>query len=157
MKLKDRREDNLRNKTVKNTNLGVVVFGILTSILFGFSFLLTPVFKENSNRTVEMWRFPIGVIWFLIVILCLYKIQKYFSEKRSVFEEEHKKLYIKLFLGIVLVGSFYLLVFYPGTGMYDTLFILTSEGTACMRQHPWFYVVLVQAVVRFVLKLGGGL
>lgn len=140
-----------------NKKRGMLVIWLCVAVLFGYAKFFTPVFREGSNEGSYL-NLLIGFLLFCSITILLYLLQVYFNVERqdNISKSNFYAGYFLLFIGILFIGSVYLVVFYPGAGMYDTIAILTSQGTKSMNQHPWFYVLFVQRVVEIIFKLGGG-
>lgn len=134
---------------------------ILLDLLFGISCVLTPIFGEGAYKlgVSSLFIFFGGAIIFLLVFGLLCLIINFFH-KKSKFDMVTINLKSNVFLGVFTIASIigglvYLIVFYPGTGMYDTLYILKSEGFGVAIQHPWLYCFLIQKLVDVVQIFGG--
>lgn len=154
------RKSIIESKAIITREKIMILLGLILAFVFGISFLLTPVLNREMRKGIQMWRLPCGMIIFIlaaIFILGLIRIVINTSKvgDTSTLIYSGKTLFWKCFIINVLLGIGYLLVFYPGTGMYDTLAIL-SEGLECAQQHPWFYILFVRFLVRLSLILGGG-
>ncbi|MCD7886138.1 MAG: DUF6020 family protein [Clostridiales bacterium] len=129
-------------------------FAIVT-IVFGLCCMLTPVLKSGSTASVQIWRFLIGMILYALILFLLSQLAKK-KIKTGEAALSPKLIYVVCFCSITLVGIGYLIVYYPGTGMIDTIVIIKSEGFWAAKQHPWLYLALVQLLVKTVFALGGG-
>ena len=128
------------------------------AVLFGLCAMLTPVYRRNSTSSCNILLFVVGVLGFLAVWLGLEILIDHACRRRPRFKIplSGRKLGLCLFALFTAVGVWNLLVYYPGTGMYDTLAIVSRPITQMSNQHPWFYCSGVRLLVKVVLALGGG-
>lgn len=135
-------------------NRFLVILSVIMAVLFGFSFMLTPVLKKGSEASVEIGHFFCGFFLYIAILAVLIKLSGCKVKERST-GVSSGWVFALAFVCISAVGIAYLVIYYPGTGMYDTLAILKSEGFGLAKQHPWFYLLLVQSLVKIVLSCGG--
>lgn len=141
---------------LKTQKLFIKISTIIIAILFGIAYMLTPKYVNTDMHTIALVRFPIGVGLFLFgILLCTGFINWIRDKMPSVGFNISNKLfgYVSFFL-ILLVGIFYLSIYYPGVGMYDSVAIVKS-GVGMAKQHPWFYCLLIEKLTDIVYPFGG--
>ncbi len=131
----------------------VFLLWICIVILFGVSFLLTPVLRPDTSVALQFWRLPLGSLLFIILTIGIFHISKY-NWRNSA--RNRRIPFLSCFAGITVMGIIYLVVFWPGTGMWDTLAIVRSQKFGLAIQHPWFYMCLVKFIRETVFACGGG-
>lgn len=127
----------------------------ICAVMFAVCFMMTPVIAD-SDSPINPALFVCGLLLWGISFVLIRWITKRVNEnvRNDVLNISDKKAFIISFAAICLVGVWYLLVYYPGTGMMDTLVILRS-GVISANQHPWLYCTLVEDIVAIVLFYGG--
>lgn len=149
-------ENNLK-KVIDKKKITLIIT-VLFSIGFGCSCLLTPYLARDSVEPLKWYRLPLGIIVFLgvffllIFILNLYK-KRNICKTRS--DSRYTIVYTLCFIGNVLMGILFMLIYYPGTGNYDTIAIMKS-GFGMGMQHPILYIAFVLFLKKVVFFLGGG-
>lgn len=133
---------------------------LFTAILFGIAYMLTPYLLQGNSNPLNIYRLPIGIVSFLFVFcVAFYAVQWYHQPACKAHVKmkcSNRVLFWSSFFLIFAVGVFWLLIYYPGVGMYDTIGIIKDENFAIAKQHPWFYIFLIQLVVRITFSFGGG-
>ncbi len=134
----------------------VLSLWVCLTILFGIAYLLTPVFTfDKTPQPPQYTNFFIGILIFGLSTAILFWVSQWNWSAKNYPWTLTKTFFVSFSL-VVLVGLFYLVVYYPGTGMIDTLNILVSKDLEVADQHPWSYVYLNEAVVKLVKLFGGG-
>ena len=131
---------------------------VLAGILFGVSFMLTPALKKGAVDVLpSIFNFAIGFSLFEITITFLiYSINWYHQESKDTsLMWSNKKLFFLCFILTFCIGVVYLIIYYPGVGMYDSIAIVQDRTLSMAKQHPWFYCLLIQILVKLVFFLGG--
>ncbi len=128
---------------------------VVVAFLFGTAFLLTPIYPPNSHETLNILRFPCGVILFLLAAFTLLRISKLYLPDR-IQKYNDKTIFLICFTGLMLMGILCLLVCYPGTGMYDSIALIKNSGWGFAAQHSWFLILLVKVIRGIVFALGDG-
>lgn len=128
-----------------------IVFSLLVGIVSYFTPLFSPV-STNKNPLV------CGIFGAITFIAIIYLINL-LSSRLSAASHTHSHMsntifFISFFVFTLLVGCLYLIVYYPGTGSTDTLYVYYG-GFSVASQHPWPYILLVKLVQSFVKTLGG--
>lgn len=130
---------------------------IITGILFCIAFVLTPVYSPEFSRTINLLYFPLAMFIYVVVSYGLFKLKD--SRKMIVCETKTDKnmylLFLHYFLPVFIVGSIYLFIFFPGTCMNDTIYIIIN-GRNMISQHPWIYWLALSLIEKLVTGFGGG-
>lgn len=118
----------------------------------------------DSKSELLFWLLPVGALIYAGIFAALNSIAAKSSNNSSMTKvipmnnvgmaRRHVLLYFTYFLPIALVGIFYLLVFYPGTCMNDTIYIF-MYGIDMASQHPWFYCYLIITIANLIFDMGG--
>ena len=136
-----------------------IYFGclLIAASLFALCVMFTPVLAPGSEQSCNP-------ILFLTAFLCFLLIPNVLTSFTSKFSHNSKTplcfcsdqiLFGILFVLFFSIGIWNLLVYYPGTGGMDALAILTSPVSSVGAQHPWFYCLIVNILLRAAFKLGG--
>ena len=99
-----------------NLHKGKVFFlKIILSLCFGVACLLTPVFREGSRELLEIWRLPVGIVVFYVIVGLLVKAADKLNQ-RNYYGSSEGNLRAFIFCSAVgiIIGIFYLSVFIPG-------------------------------------------
>ena len=132
-----------------------VVFLIIT-VLFGLANYFSERFGHDPLTSFDITRFPKGSLFFTFVyIILLYAVLYYHCNsgiKRS--KRPKGKFIFLLFVLYFSIGIFYLLIYYPGVGMEDSIEIVKSKSYGVARQHPWLYSLAIQRLAKIMLGLG---
>ena len=150
--IKGNQENNVGEKKA------VLTIAVLTSVVFGFSFMLTPYLARDSSEPLRWSLFLLGIILFWCVLSLLIFAIAFFQRKTACLKQSfssHRKFYAICFISNVLIGLFFLIVYFPGTGNYDTIAIM-KNGLGMANQHPTLYIIFVLALKKIVFFLGGG-
>lgn len=144
------------NKSV-TTKKAYMVFAGLVSVVFGAALSLTPVLHGGSEKSWNPLLMIVGTLGFFLSFYALvYLVEgKALPANKQKSKLSDKQMFFLLFSVMTLVGLFYLLIYWPGTGMYDTTYIIKADHWGVARQHPWFYCLCVALIVDFVQALGG--
>ena len=125
----------------------------VASILFSMCFFLTlEINYDGSMPTKFINDFHFDFIFFikvflfsiLVFIICyfLFKLLDKIKIKDQNKSFSSKKVFIINFIGLMLMGLLFLITFYPGNIMVDTLYIFKNT-IGMSSQHPIFYICLV--------------
>lgn len=133
-----------------------MIIPICVSTLFGIACVMTPYLKPSDTHSLNLYRFPLGIGAYIIAFLLLRMIVRQYHEvPYPVKCKMHDgKLFGISFLCVLVTGLFWLLIYYPGLGMTDTINVI-GTGMRFAPQHPWFYCLLVDLITRTVLMFGG--
>lgn len=135
-----------------------LIITLLTSVIFGACYMLTPAMAKGSTSPVRWYQLPLGMVIFLGLFAALVVGVHFFrkgTDRIQLSQKGYRIFYAAVFLCNVLTGLLFLLVYHPGTGNYDTLAILKNDfGMA--RQHPSLYIAYVYILREVVFFLGGG-
>ena len=146
-----------KNK-IKYTRLSKKFIIIVFSILFGLSYMITPVLKENTKDIpLNVFLFLTGFfIFYLSIIIVTFAVKWYHLKNKDKELVCGDKLFFLLICMLnMMIGMVYLLIYYPGVGMYDSVSILTDSNLSMAVQHPWFYCMLIRGLVNIVFFFGG--
>lgn len=137
---------------------GYIIFVICIATLFGVAFSLTPILQQDSVATWNVVRYILGVLLFLLsFIVLLYLNQRVTTtEEKQTNKISDRRLFVILFVTMTIIGSIYLIIYWPGTGLYDTVYIINTDHWGVARQHPWFYCLIISKIVDAVFAMGGG-
>lgn len=154
-----RRTTSLFKQTLSFKFSHVITFA--AALLFGLAYMLTPALdpKEPTGQYLNVPRFCIGFLIFLGGTCVVESIAKHYRVAAwdKPFGCSIRCVFLLSFALIFSVGLIYLLIYYPGVGMYDTLAILTERKPLGMaHQHPWFYCFLIDMIVNVSFASGGG-
>ena len=129
-----------------------------SALACAFCAMLTPVLREGSDSSPRIINFVTALLLFVILHHIVDKVALWIKKRqcRHQIRLSQKALFCILFLVFFLIGIGNLLVYYPGTGMYDTLAILKTSVTDMAKQHPWFYCLIVRGIVKVAFTLHGG-
>ncbi len=129
---------------------------VFISTLFGVAHFMTQKFSENADGTNKLALIPKGILAFCFGLLIAYFLVRWYQKHGNIvtIRLSSGKLFIICFTIFFVVGVFWLLVYYPGVGMYDTIAIL-KDDLRMAQQHPWFYCLIIRYLVRTVLFFGG--
>lgn len=129
------------------------ILNFLICFLFSISLLLKKEISYNGDFPNEFINdFHFSVLFFIKALLIsipimilLYEIFKLLDKikfKKTNKNISNKMVFIVSFVGILLSGLLFLISFYPGNIMVDTLYILKNT-IGMSAQHPLFYICLV--------------
>lgn len=131
---------------------------ILLSVVFGCCYMLTPYLAKGSEEPLRWHLLPLGTLLFLGIFAVLVLVVSLFKKgtTRLTLSDSHYRIfYIACFVCNILTGILFLLVYYPGTGNYDTIAIMRN-GFGIAKQHPTLYIAFVLVLKKIVFLLGGG-
>lgn len=137
---------------------GYLLFAFFVAAVFGAAFSLTPVLQNDSPAKWSAGNLIAGTFLFYGCFLAL----SWFIQKVNITQDKPKNrvsdrcLFGILFAVMAIIGVGYLLIYWPGTGLYDTIYIIKTEHWGVARQHPWFYYLIISNIVDLVSLLGGG-
>ncbi len=142
---------------IENRRYGICVFSVLVSLLFGLAYYLSSRLAPSGSNVYDYYRLIQGPLFFCAALtIVVYAVKWYWNGKPSrPFSCDDRILFLCCFLLIIASGLFWLLVYYPGVGMYDTLAILTDSNFNYAKQHPWFYIWCVKCIVKVTAAFGG--
>lgn len=145
------------NHTLSRIRLLDKIILLCTALVFALCAMLTPVYRRDSDASCNILLFLAAFLGFLAAYLGLDLLIDYASRRKCRIRIglTDWKLALTLFGVFTVIGLWNLLLYYPGTGMYDTLAILARKTTQMANQHPWFYCSGVRALVKVVLAVGG--
>lgn len=145
-------------KKVLDRKKTALLITVLFSVVFGFCYALTQYLAKNSTESVKWYLFPLGVVIFMCAFIALIYIVTWYKGKSVCQARTHSQyplFYIICFIANVLIGILYMLVYYPGTGNYDTIAIM-KNGFGMANQHPILYITFVLCLKKIVFLFGGG-
>lgn len=125
-------------------------------ILFGFGNYLSERFGHDKLTSFDIARIPKGFLFFFFsYIIFLYAILYYHHNSVKVRKKRSKgKTFFLLLIPYFLIGILYLLIYYPGVGMTDSVVVVMSKNYWIARQHPWLYSLAIQKLTAVMLSLG---
>lgn len=137
---------------------GYLVFAFFVSVVFGAAFSLTPVLQKDS---LEVWNAGYMIIGTVLFYGCFFALSflmqnMNFAKGKKEIKLSDKALFGVLFAVMSIIGIGYLLIYWPGTGLYDTVYIIKTEHWGVAQQHPWFYYLIISKIVDLVALFGGG-
>lgn len=135
----------------------------IASFLFSMCFFLTLEINYDGNMPRAFinefhfdFSFFVKVFLFsiLVSILCyfLFKLLDKIKINNHNKSLSSKKVFIINFVGLLLTGLLFLITFYPGNVMIDTLYIFKNP-IEISSQHPIFYIWLVTIPFKVFCKL----
>ncbi len=137
---------------------GYLIFAFFVAAVFGAAFSLTPVLQKDSLAKWSAGNLIAGTVLFygcFLALSCL--IQKVnLTQDKQRNRVSDIALFGILFALMATIGVGYLLIYWPGTGLYDTVYIIKTEHWGVAQQHPWFYYLIISKIVDLVSLLGGG-
>ena len=128
---------------------------IIVFILLCISAVLTPSFSYDSSGGSSILYLLAVILIYFGASFCVYKLLS--IKKINNYAEPGKStvhLFVHYFIPIMTVGVIYLIIFYPGTCMNDTIYMMLN-GIGMANQHPWMYCYLFSFVTKIVIGLGG--
>ncbi|WP_026493668.1 DUF6020 family protein [Butyrivibrio sp. XPD2002] len=131
---------------------------ICTFVLFCIAALMTPIYDLYHSDGGNISGIIVPIILYVVAAFVLYKIPtlKAFNINVPDIATKNKKLlFIHYFIPIFFVGLIYLVVFFPGTGMIDTIYIIRWGG-GMIGQHPWIYCLPIKLLTVIFTKLSIG-
>ena len=159
---------NIINKEHKNKFSTNIIFSeiglkyciiLCISICFSIAFFLSPIFETTNFIPINWWRLPLGfVVYFIFIVILTFAIKYYHNNYNNNEEKKisNKFVFFISFIIFFLLGIIYLLIYYPGIGMYDTIVIIKDENSlGIAKQHPWFYVIFIHFIVKIAKFFGG--
>ncbi len=127
------------------------------SFAFGIAHMLTLCLSESGKGVFNYTRIPLGMgLFCLLLILVVSTIN--WQQSRNNFHAvvvSDRKLFVYCFSLFLLISTIWLLIYYPGVGMYDSIAIINDQNFTSAKQHPWFYILLIKCLVKFSFLLGG--
>lgn len=119
--------------------------------------------EQNYIEAFHWW----DIVFFIALCFACYKSADVFTgkvmpklqnvfEKKCMKEEQRWKtsrVFVIAFLFIFIIWFFFFLVFYPGTAMNDTIYILKNPDALCY-QHPVLYIMYTHCFYRIGVALG---
>ena len=135
-------------------NKTVTVIAALVSLLFGTAYCLTPILSKKGGP-FDILAIPRGALFYGLSLVIVYFAARWYRDHAPAGASGSDR---KIFIGFVaahfLIGLFWLLVYYPGVGNYDTISIMRGYK-AIMTQHPWFYCLIIHYIAGTILHFGG--
>ena len=135
---------------------------LFIAICFSIAYFLSPIFETTNFIPINWFRLPYGfVLYILLLTILVFAIKYYHQIENTKFNNKdykvsNKLLFLISFIIFFLLGIFYLLIYYPGTGMYDTIAIIGNENSlGYAKQHPWFYIIFIHFIVKIAKFFGG--
>ena len=135
---------------------------LFIAICFSIAYFLSPIFETTNFIPINWFRLPYGFVLYIFLLTILVFAIKYYHQIENTkcnnkdYKISNKFLFIISFIIFFLLGIFYLLIYYPGTGMNDTIHIIKNENNLEIAQvHPWFYVIFIHFIVKIVKFFGG--
>ena len=143
----------------------VLIF--LSSFAFSLSILLKNEINYDGNipyNFIYNFKFNLGffiktfflAIFIFLVTLLLLKLISKVKIKNKELSLSNTKLFIITFILIFITGLIYIITFYPGNVMVDTLYIF-KYTIGMSSQHPIFYILLVSIPFKIFSKIFGDL
>ncbi len=141
------------------------IFTYIISLLLSNSIVLTFYIQEKGSfKESFFYKFHFNILFFLLVIflsfilyfvlnkfiLNIYKI----SIKKSENLFDKNKIFCISFITIFISGLLFLLTYYPGTCMVDTLQIL-YDPIIYSSQYPLYYSLIQSSLFHFFLSIFG--
>ncbi len=147
---------NTDSKVLERVAISTQIQAFVVSALFGIAHFMTQKLSENANGINDILLIPKAFfVYFLGLLIAYYLVRRYQKHGNIIkVRISSGKLYIICFTIFFVIGVFWLLVYYPGVGMYDTIAIL-KDDLRMAQQHPWFYCLIIRYLVRTVLFFGG--
>lgn len=145
------------------SNINIKYFLVLfIAICFSIAYFLSPIFETTNFIPINWFRLPYGFVLYIFLLTILVFAIKYYHQidntkcNNKDYKISNKFLFIISFIIFFLLGIFYLLIYYPGTGMYDTIAIIGNENSlGYAKQHPWFYIIFIHFIVKIAKFFGG--
>lgn len=144
------------NKIFMNLVNYIVCFLLSFSLVLNFNIAYDgkypSEFIENFHFNFKFWIITLicSLVIFFIFGLILKLLEKKFVCKENKINS--KKLALFTFLGIFISGVIFLITYYPGVGMNDTLHIIDGP-VATGRQHALFYNLWLSVTYRIFFKI----
>ena len=130
---------------------------VLVSALFSIAHFMSAKMTAVNKGIYDLSRIPQGFLIFGGGLLAAYYAVMWYQ--RHVTEHpvrlSDRALFCAVFIPLTAVGIFWLLVYYPGVGMYDTISVIADSGYRIASQHPWFYCFLIKCLIKVVFLFGG--
>lgn len=141
------------------------ILNFLISFLFSMSLLLKKEINYNGsfpNEFINNFHFHfvffikalLITILVMFILYILFKLIDKIKLNKTNKNITYKTIFLISFIGIFLSGLIFLLSFYPGNIMIDTLYIF-KYGRGMSAQHPLFYIFIVNIpfkLFKFIFK-----
>jgi len=128
-----------------------IVFVIMVSVIFCLALYFSGIYGPKDLKAVSLYNIPILV--FLIVLPIAFKNRARDEERDASFINS-KVLFIGFTILMICVNLLWLMVFFPGVGNVDVVYIVAS-GMKIASQHPWLYCWIVTKIKTLVFSLNG--
>lgn len=148
---------------MKNKKIISKIITIVISLILGMIIILKENINYNKGYPIEfinnfhfyleifLKSIIIGLICYILIIL-LFKLLDKIKLKNYKKEYSNKIICIISFLGIFITNLIFLITYYPGSNMNDTLFII-SGPISSSGQHPIIYNLWLSCTYNIFYKL----
>lgn len=135
------------------SNKRKIILFLIASLCFGIVAAVSDTFGKQQ-MPVSFVKFVIASIGFFTAAVCL---ERFSSRHFSAAKPLSRRQLLCVFVAYLLVGVLFLLIYYPGTGNYDTIYIYSASKFAKVSgQHPICYVALARLTVLIAKLFGKG-
>lgn len=140
------------------------LLSFVIALVVGLAYAYTPYYKAVENNFINIMEIVCTMAAFLSLFWILaYTIKKNTISTGKISDDtiikNNKSFDFRLktiiFMIFFLIGVFFLLLYYPGVGMYDSIYILSTDSWYVASQHPWLYCFIIRCLRKAVIYLGG--